>query len=276
MTLSTGAGARCASRGRQRGGFILGMILGLLLGLGIALGVALYIAKVPVPFVDKVGHRTAEQDATETERLKTWDPNAGLANKSAPRPALSASNPASAAGKAGDEEPAAAPAPTRAASRPAAVASSPTPSSSRSDSATSTSSTGTTSSNPAAPAAKSTRDPAAILAGADTVVAKAPAPAAAPVAATRPAASSGGGNDPYLYFVQAGAYSNSNDAEQQRARLAIQGLVAKVTEREQAGRTVYRVRLGPFNTRDEADLQTDKLKAAGAESTVVRVDKPKP
>jgi cell division protein FtsN len=79
-----------------------------------------------------------------------------------------------------------------------------------------------------------------------------------------------------VYYVQAGAYSNADDAEQQRARLAIQGIVSKVTEREQAGRTVYRVRLGPFNARDDADRQTERLKSAGAESTVVRVDKPKP
>ena len=47
----------------QRGGFALGMVLGVLLGLALALGVALYISKVPVPFVDKVPQRTAEQDA---------------------------------------------------------------------------------------------------------------------------------------------------------------------------------------------------------------------
>ncbi|NDY93161.1 hypothetical protein G3A44_18365, partial [Ideonella sp. TBM-1] len=67
----------------QRGGTLLGLILGLLLGLGIALGVALYIAKVPVPFVDKVGRRTPEQDAAEAEKLRHWDPNAALGCKPA-------------------------------------------------------------------------------------------------------------------------------------------------------------------------------------------------
>ena len=65
----------------QRGGTFLGIVLGLLIGLGVALAVALYIAKVPVPFVDKVPHRTAEQDAAEAERNKNWDPNAPLAGK---------------------------------------------------------------------------------------------------------------------------------------------------------------------------------------------------
>ena len=46
----------------QRGGFVLGMVVGLLIGLALALGVALYVTKVPVPFIDKVPQRTAEQD----------------------------------------------------------------------------------------------------------------------------------------------------------------------------------------------------------------------
>lgn len=60
----------------QKGGFVLGLIVGLLVGLAVALGVALYITKVPIPFVNKVPQRTAEQDAAEAERNKNWDPNA--------------------------------------------------------------------------------------------------------------------------------------------------------------------------------------------------------
>jgi len=67
----------------QRGGFFLGLIVGLLAGLSLALGVALYIAKVPVPFVNKVPQRSAEQDAAEAEKNKNWDPNSGLAGKNA-------------------------------------------------------------------------------------------------------------------------------------------------------------------------------------------------
>ncbi|MEY8876981.1 MAG: hypothetical protein AB9M60_10765, partial [Leptothrix sp. (in: b-proteobacteria)] len=74
----------------QRGGFVLGMIVGLLIGLAVALGVALYVAKVPVPFVDKVPQRTAEQDAAEAEKNRNWDPNAPLAGKGAAKPAASA------------------------------------------------------------------------------------------------------------------------------------------------------------------------------------------
>ena len=37
------------------------------------------------------------------------------------------------------------------------------------------------------------------------------------------------------------------------------GYEAKVTEREQSGRTVYRVRVGPFDAKDDADAAKDKL-----------------
>lgn len=109
-----------------------------------------------------------------------------------------------------------------------------------------------TASAPAAakPAAK---DPAAILSGGDTA---------------KPAA------DPFVYFVQSGAYSRSDEAEQQRAKLAMMGHTAKITEREQAGRTVHRVRIGPFPMRDEADALQTRLQEAGLEAQIVRVERP--
>ena len=72
---------------QQPRGFVMGLIVGLLLGLALALGVALYVNKVPAPFVNKVPHRTAEQDAAEAEKNKNWDPNAPLAGKTPMRPA---------------------------------------------------------------------------------------------------------------------------------------------------------------------------------------------
>jgi cell division protein FtsN len=110
-----------------------------------------------------------------------------------------------------------------------------------------------------APPAVPKRDPADILAD------RTPAPTAAP--STRP------GADPFSYFVQVGAFSRPEDAEQQRARLAMLGFAAKVTERDQAGRTVYRVRLGPFERKEEADSAKDKLDTNGMESSLVRVQR---
>lgn len=100
------------------------------------------------------------------------------------------------------------------------------------------------------------RDPAAILAGAAT-----------------PAVPGKPGVDAFAYYVQAGAYTRSDDAEQQRARLAMLGQQSKVTEREQAGRTVYRVRLGPFPTREAADSLQGKLQEQTIETQIVRVER---
>ncbi len=108
---------------------------------------------------------------------------------------------------------------------------------------------------------KSTRDAAAILNGADAGD------------TAKPAAASGA--DQFIYFVQVGAYSKAEDAEQQRAKLALSGLRATVSEREQNGRTVHRVRLGPFEKKDEADAQTDRAKAIDPDASLVRVERSK-
>ena len=211
----------------ERGGFAMGLVAGLLVGLAVALGVALYITKAPIPFVNKVPQRTAEQDIAETERNKSWDPNAALGGKAAAR---SAASPASA-------------------TTPIAVA------------ASAAASAAVAVDRIAAPAASSPsiraagKDPATILSGGG---------GAAPAAAA----------DPFIYFVQAGAYTRNEDAEQQRARLGLIGQTARITEREQAGRTVYRVRLGPFPSREEADNLQMKLQEQSIETQIVRVEKP--
>jgi cell division protein FtsN len=99
-----------------------------------------------------------------------------------------------------------------------------------------------------------------------------PAPAD-PLGELAAARSSAGGNDPFLYFVQAGAFRTPEDAEAQRAKLSLMGIEAKVTEREQSGRQVYRVRVGPFNSKDDADRQKEKLDAGGFDTALVRVQR---
>jgi cell division protein FtsN len=217
----------------QKGGFALGLVVGLLVGLVLALGVALYITKAPVPFVDKVPQRTAEQDKAEAARNRDWDPNAALGGVAAQRAASAAS-----AAKAAPV--ASAPGPTA----PAATATAPVPA------------------MPQPPA----RDPAAILAGQNppAVAKPSPSPASATAAAV----------EPFVFFVQAGAFTRAEEAEQQKARLAMGGWTARVSEREQAGRTVWRVRIGPYGTRTEADEQQQKLVEAGIEAQIVRVEKP--
>jgi cell division protein FtsN len=38
---------------------------------------------------------------------------------------------------------------------------------------------------------------------------------------------------------------------------------------------VHRVRLGPFDSKDEAESQQERLKAGGAEAVLVRVERPR-
>jgi len=125
---------------------------------------------------------------------------------------------------------------------------------------------------PRGSAAQSTRDPAAILADRPASAAASRQAAAAPAGATAPAPAANG-PDPFMYFVQAGAYSRTEEADQQKARLAMLGMEGKVSEREQAGRTVYRVRLGPFSQKTDADAAKDKLAASGVETQLVRVQR---
>ena len=211
------------ARTSQRGGFVVGFIIGLLMGLVLALAVALYVTKVPVPFINKVPQRTAEQDAAEVEKNKNWDPNSALYGKN---PAPKASAAASAA-----------------VALPMAKASAPG----------------------ALPGIA--RDPAAILAGRTPAAASAPRGAASQLASTKP------GADPFSYFLQVGAYTRTEEAEQQRAKVAMLGFEARLTEREQAGQTVYRVRLGPYEKKEAAEAAKEKLVDAGVETALVRVQR---
>ena len=105
-----------------------------------------------------------------------------------------------------------------------------------------------------------------------------PLPAAKPAAAAAPASAAAArstkpGTDAFVYFVQVGAYARPEDAEQQRARVGLMGLAAKVTEREQSGRTVFRVRLGPFERKGDADAAQERLAGNGVEAALVRVER---
>ncbi|MDZ4291907.1 MAG: SPOR domain-containing protein [Hydrogenophaga sp.] len=221
---------------QQRGSTFVGFVVGLLVGLGMALSVAIYVTRVPVPFVDRGVSRKPAQDVEEAERNKGWNPNAALGSKGVP---------------------AAPPVPTGLEAGtivvpPADGQALPAPG------------------VPAAVQAPTRPEPAADPLG-DLVRSRlgsaTPAPAPAPATADATAA------DPFTYFVQAGAYRTAEDAEAQRAKLAMLGWEARVSEREQNGRNVFRVRVGPFAKRDDAEQLKDKLASAGVESALVRVQR---
>lgn len=128
----------------------------------------------------------------------------------------------------------------------------------------------------ATPGSLTATPPAPAKASAPSLTAAAP-PGSAPRSATSavaPAASKPKpGADPLIYYAQAGAYTRSDDAEAQRAKLALLGVDAKVSERDQSGRTIYRVRAGPFEARSQADAMLERLQEAGVESSLVRVER---
>jgi cell division protein FtsN len=136
-----------------------------------------------------------------------------------------------------------------------------------------------------APADATTANPAAATAGVPNPGAGAPTPAvtadplaaaasAPPPAATpQPANKAPATNDPFTYFVQAGAFKSAADADAQKAKLSMMGIEAKVSEREQAGRAIFRVRSGPFDDKDQAEKIKARLDANGMDAALVRVQR---
>ena len=139
--------------------------------------------------------------------------------------------------------------------------------------------------NPARPAVPASAPPAVAEAASAAARAATTATTGDPKADSRPATSadplgdlakarsSAATADPFTYFVQVGAYRTTEDAEAQRAKLSLAGVEAKVSEREQSGRTVFRVRLGPLDKREDADRAKEKLEALGIEAVLVRVQR---
>lgn len=100
-----------------------------------------------------------------------------------------------------------------------------------------------------------------------------PLPGADPLGDLAKARTTGASTEPFTFFVQVGAFRSAEDAEAQRAKLLLGGIDAKVTEREQSGRTVFRVRVGPFDRQDDAAKAKERLDAAGMETALVRVQR---
>jgi cell division protein FtsN len=79
--------------------------------------------------------------------------------------------------------------------------------------------------------------------------------------------------EPFHYFVQVGAFNKADDAERQKAQLALNGWEAQLSERDQGGNLVYRVRLGPFLNRDQAEEMRKKLEDKGTSSILVKAQR---
>lgn len=90
-------------------------------------------------------------------------------------------------------------------------------------------------------------------------------PQPAKAAESKPAAA----NEPY--FLQAGSFSNADDAEKLKARLALLGIEASTQTATIPDKGVWhRVRMGPYKNTDEMNRARNLLKQNGMDATPIR------
>ena len=213
-----------------------GTLLGLIIGLVIGLAIALAAAMYVTKAPLPFMNRFQQRPSTAGSDASNWNPNKDLAGSGAP---------------------------------PAAVAGNGTPQ--------------PVGSAPLSPKAlESLGQPATgVMKAQGNVHAPAPAPAVVPAPVSQlpppagpssaaPRADAGPG---LLYIVQIGAYGSRADAEAQRAKVALTGLEAHLDTRTVGNRTLYRVRVGPFPTADQADKAQRTLSDNGIGSAVVKTPK---
>lgn len=104
------------------------------------------------------------------------------------------------------------------------------------------------------------------------------APATAPVAPVAPQvdakpAATTEADDKWIYYLQAGAFRAWDEAEGERARLALLGFEAKITERNAENGTLYRVRVGPFAQAEAMNKVRGRMSENGIDFAVIRSPK---
>lgn len=119
----------------------------------------------------------------------------------------------------------------------------------------------------AKPPAEDAADLAAPATATPPATAAAPA-STAPVAAAQ--APSGAAESGARYILQAGAFGASGDAEALKARIALLGLNARVESAAINGKTVYRVRMGPYGTASELAEAKGKLGSGGLPAMAIK------
>jgi cell division protein FtsN len=216
---------------RQRGSTLTGLIIGLIVGLAIAVAVALTITKGASPFTDKMAKAGRPADPAPGQ---AQDPNKPMyANRDAAREANKELTEKAAARNGGT--------PAAGDAKPADA-------------------------DPLGQAIAAMKEPAPAKpeSGADTRVAS-----AAPAAAPAPAAA-GAATGEYIYYLQAGAFRDLSDAEAARAKLALLGFEAAISDRTSDSGVLHRVRLGPYNQVETMNKARAKLLDSGVDVAIVR------
>jgi cell division protein FtsN len=225
--------SRFTSLPRQRGNTLVGIIIGLVIGLVIAVVVALMITKGQTPFTDRAPKTGKTSDEAKGE---INDPNKPMyGNKEAVRKANSEFERDSKAPPVDELQ--------KVVDKIEAQ------------------------DKPAKP------QPAAAAPAQATNVAPPPVNSAAPPAQATAPAPSAAGEDKWVYYLQAGAFREVGDAENTRAKLALLGFEASVSERGTDAGVLHRVRMGPFTQVEAMNKVRSKLSENGIDVAVVRNQK---
>jgi cell division protein FtsN len=223
----------CYSSRRQQGGTFLGIIVGLVVGLGIAVVVALVITKSPIPFTN--GKTLRPEHTPDPTAEQVTDPNKLLygSKEVARQTARDQAKAEAGAAPGGGSQTSQAAAGVLPPVVAAIPASTPVPSSKVSD----------------------TAEPKN------------------QVSSTSTAASKADSDDRWTYYLQAGAFRDQADAENARAKLALLGMEARVSEKQSDNGSLYRVRLGPYAQLDAMNRVRTKLAENSVDAALVRIPK---
>ncbi|MBM3340119.1 MAG: hypothetical protein FJY62_09075 [Betaproteobacteria bacterium] len=242
----------------QRGGTFGGFLVGLLLGLVIAVGVALFVAKSPIPFIDKVS-KPLERAPGAKSIADAPDPNVSMyprsrvgrredaakadgSNAEPDEPAEKESQPAGDVPRAAESRRAAADA-----KRAEALLNDPKAGESRPDER------------------KGEGRVAGDSRSAELKPGDSRTNASAGASDAKSQTTAAGTS-----YVQAGAFKVLSDAEALKARLALLGLESRVVKSESGGALMYRVRMGPFNRSEDVNRARNRLIEAGVDPVVVK------
>lgn len=76
-----------------------------------------------------------------------------------------------------------------------------------------------------------------------------------------------------VFFVQTGTFASQSEADAQKASLAMQGMQSQISEGLVDGKSVWRVRIGPFANVDDSGIVRSKLTGMGIKPAVIKVNK---
>lgn len=245
----------------QNGSTFIGIVLGLTLGIGVAVGLALWLSKAKMPITNKVQGKEVLNSLDEIIKNKNWDPNAQLFGKATP-PALVSKSASSDGG---------------------VLLPVPETQSDVIDQVVNAlQTTDTTELKPKVKGGGEVVDAKVIGVGVEPKPSNpdkatvrdisAESAVATPVKSNSkntatPASSPISTNS--LYSVQVGAFKSKEDASAQKARLALLGIETKITEVDQGGKLIYRVRSTSMTSAEAQNLK-NKLDKASIENGLVK------